>query len=201
MDHKMAKQKFLTKKYIKNLLSEILYQETTIRPNNISIWPEYLSEAFTVGHFILVEISSVFEELENQIKSDFGIKDEISIFYNTNNDLKNDLYWDYDSKIKTSFNELIKIIYKDIQNELNLPIKDKSYFLNKFKDKVAEPIFGIIYLPLAIIFFVLFLIIFIKGPSNTFVDIFDLDQIYGDIFGWALIFFFIYLFERYSRKK
>ncbi len=124
MVHKMAKQLFLTKKYINNLLSEILFEQTHKRPNNRTIWAEYLREAFPVGYFILVEISFVFEALENQIKSDFGIKDEISIFHNISGDLKNNLYWDYDSKTKTSFNQLVNIIYEDIQNELNLPLKN-----------------------------------------------------------------------------
>jgi len=52
------------------------------------------------------------------------VKDEISIFHNISGDLKNNLYWDYDSKTKTSFNQLVNLIYEDIQNELNLPLKN-----------------------------------------------------------------------------
>lgn len=198
----MVEQKFLTKKYIKNLLSEILYEQTNMRPNNKNIWSEYLSEAFIVGDFILVEISLVFEELENQIKSDFGINDEISIFYNTNNDLKNDLYWDFTSKTKISFKELVDIIFKDIQIALNLPTKDKNYYLKLFEEKAlyTNSWNWIIFLPLFFICLFIFLVIFINGPSNAFVELFDVDPIYGDIFGWALLFFFLYLFERNTRN-
>ena len=200
--HKMGKQKLLTKKYIKNLLSEILYEQTDIRPNNRTVWTEYLKEAFGGhGDFSGVYIHFAFEELEDQIKSDFGIKDEISILFDSNYDLKNNLYWNYFVEdTQTTFKELVNLIYKDFQNELNVPVKDKSYFLNKLKDKLIEPVFGIIYFPLVLFCFVLFVIIFINGPSNAFVELFDLDSIYGDIFGWVLMFVFIYFFFIRNKK-
>ena len=203
MDHKMAKQKFLTKKYIKNLLSEILYEQTDIRPNNRTIWSEYLNEAFSNDDFSGVYIHFAFEELEDQIKSDFGIKDEISILFDTNYDLENNLYWDNDSKIKTSFNELVNIIYKDIQNELKFPVKNKRYYLKEFKYRFVEPNSWnwIIYYPLAIFLLVIFLRIFIVGPAEAFVDLFNINEVFGAVFGWALLFFFLYLLERNTRKK
>lgn len=201
MAHKMAKQKFLSKKYIKNLFLELLSDANPTSLNKITNWSEYLKEVYEKNYMDVVYIDGVFEELEKIIKSDFGVKDEVSIFYDTNNDLKNNLYLDYFGENKITFKELINLIYKDIQNELNLPIKDRSYFINRFKDKIIDPIFEIFYFPLVLFCFVLFVIIFINGPSNAFIDLFDLDQIYGDIFGWALLFFFIYLFQKNTRKK
>lgn len=193
----MAKQKFLTKKYLNNKLANLLFEENDKRPNNKTNWGEYFKE-FYEHDFGLVYLDIVFEELEESIKKDFGIKSDKSLFHNQALNIE-EQDWDFDYNF--TFKELIDIIYEDIQNELNLPIKNRSYYLKEIKERVFAPIFEIIYFPVILVGLLIFLYIFIQKPSEALVDLFNIDEIYGGIFGVILLFGYLYLLFVRNIKK
>lgn len=200
MKIKMAKQKFLTKKYLNNKFANLLFENNFKKPNNKTSWREYFKE-FYEHDFGLVELENIFADLEEIIKKDFGIKSDKSLSLNIAEDLW-DQYFEqiYQTDSDFTFKELIDILYEDIQNELNLPIKNRSYYLKEIKERVFAPIFDIIFFPLMLVGLFIFLYIFIQKPSEAFVDLFNIDDIYGGIFGWVLLFGSLYLLLRNTKK-
>lgn len=200
MKIKMAKQKFLTKKYLNNKFANLLFENNFKKPNNKTSWREYFKE-FYEHDFGFVELENLFAELEEIIKKDFGIKNDNSLSLNRAENLWDQYAFSEPSDSDFTFKELIDILYEDIQNELNLPIKDRSYYLKEIKERVFAPIFEIIYFPVILVGLFIFLYIFIQKPSEAFVDLFNIDDIYGGIFGWVLLFGCLYLLFVRNIKK
>jgi hypothetical protein len=193
----MVNQKFLTKKYLNNKFANLLFEVNFKRPNNKTNWGEYFEE-FYDHDFGFVELENVFQDLEDIIKEDFGIKSDKSLFHDQA-EYYTGLDWNFDYNF--TFKELIDFIYKDIQNVLNLPIKDRSYYLKEIKERVFAPIFEIIYFPVILVGLFIFLLIFIQKPSEALVDLFNIDVNYGGIFGVILLFGYLYiLFVRNIKK-
>tara|TARA_Y100000992_G_scaffold104401_1_gene67937 strand:- start:185 stop:538 length:354 start_codon:yes stop_codon:yes gene_type:complete len=113
----MAKQKFLTKKYLNNKLANLLFEENDKRPNNKTNWGEYFRE-FYEHDFGLVYLDIVFEELEESIKKDFGIKSDRSLFHNRAENLWDQYAFSEPSDSDFTFKELIDTLYEDVQNKL-----------------------------------------------------------------------------------
>ena len=200
MAHKMAKQKFLTKKYLNNKLANLLFEENDKRPNNKTNWGEYFRE-FYEHDFGLVYLDIVFEELEESIKNDFGIESDKSLFHNQALKIEEQA-WDFDYNL--TFKELIDIIYEDIQNAIKLPIKDKNYYFKTFKDNVIEPNSWnwIIYFPLFYLLLFIFLKVFVEAPTEALFNLIGVgNEIFKSIFGWILLFGYLYLLFVRNNKK
>ena len=127
MVHKMARQKFYTKKYLKKSLSDLLYEKNGKRPKGKTNWGDYLDEFYPTidGYDIddnnLGNLATVFLLLANEIKKDFDTSSDKIIFSR----MLFELGWGNDvvSHYKT-FDEFIDDLFDETHSIFGLPVKN-----------------------------------------------------------------------------
>ncbi len=116
MVHKMAKQKFYTKKYLKKKLSDLFYEREGRRPSNGDWWSDGYS------------FFDVFFDLEHAIFTDFELyphrdgKDHLFLRF------KMDTWFEVnnvDNDDWSSLDEFVDDLYDDSQAVINMLLKRK----------------------------------------------------------------------------
>lgn len=126
MVHKMARQKFYTKKYLKKRLSDLLYEKNGKRPKSKANWGDYLDEfyptndGYDIDNNSLGDLGTVFLLLANEIRKDFDTSSDKIIFSR----MLFELGWGNDvvSHYKT-FDEFIDDLFDETHLYFGLPVK------------------------------------------------------------------------------
>jgi len=207
MVHKMARQKFYTKKYLKKSLSDLLYEKNGKRPKGKTNWGDYLDEFYPTidGYDIddnnLCELATVFLLLANEIRKDFDTSSDKIIFSR----MLFELGWGNDvvSHYKT-FDEFIDDLFDETQSIFGLPLKERNNFFKNIRNNIIEPNAwnSLIYFTLGMFLILIFLKVFVYAPVEALFDLIGIaNQTLEDVFAIVLLFGYLYLIFVRDKKN
>lgn len=118
MVHKMAKQKFYTKKYLKKKLSDLFYERYGRRPSNGDWWSDgysFYDVFFHLEHAIFTDFE-LYPHRENTINDHLFVRFKMDTWGEVNN---------VDIDDWSSMDEFVDDLYDDSQEAINMLLKKK----------------------------------------------------------------------------
>ena len=189
----MSKQKYLTKKLIKNSLKEVLIDSFGVSEEDAKLKTIWLKQLFndelSAPYFLGFFEEYITDVLGVENTYSFDKIDEFGDVYKFMHNAKDN-------------NELIDYFYKVMIDNYQISPR-LTYIKNWTKDNIVElnSWNWWIYYLLGLSLFVFFTMIFVSPPADALVALLGIDTSYSGIFEWVLLFMYLGLPIYISQKN